>query len=198
MKSLYLIIDIKQDEASIFHTLVSLLGKYPIYALQIWNYSPKKDELVLRIKFLANENKIPIILNNDWKSALKLGLDGVHFDEMQDLNLKAHLSGLIIGFTIGNYPDKIRKAEQWNADYISFCSMFPSSTANSCELVTSEAVIKSKALFSKKIFLTGGITPQNLSSLMDLPYDGIALASGVFRSDNPIKSVNEYLNILNP
>ena len=42
------------------------------------------------------------------------------------------------------------------------------------------------------IFLSGGITPDNMEELKELNYDGIAVVSGIMNAENPLKSLNLY------
>ena len=88
-------------------------------------------------------------------------------------------------------------ADDHALDYISFCSMFPSSTANSCELVSFETVRQARLITSLPIFLAGGIRPGNIEALKELDYSGIAVVSGVMSANNPAEAINLYHEKLN-
>ena len=75
--------------------------------------------------------------------------------------------------------DAVKWAAEHHVDYISFCSMFPSSSAATCEIVSYESVKKAAKIFDKPLFLAGGIYPGNIKQLKDLEYDGIAVISGI-------------------
>jgi len=86
----------------------------------------------------------------------------------------------------------IEKTVDLGADYISFCSMFPSVTANSCELVDFETVKKAKEQFDIPIFLAGGIDLAKIAELKPLQANGIAVVSGIFSHEDPSEQVLKY------
>src|SRR5690606_14732905 len=86
----------------------------------------------------------------------------------------------------------VRWAAENEIDYLSFCSMFPSSTANSCELVDFETVRSARSIFQKPIFLAEGLKHGNLGKLEGLLYDGIALISGIMSADDPAGAIRKY------
>lgn len=198
MKSIYLIADLSQNPDYLLKSLDSVLPHSEIFALQLWgNQFDKK--IIEEIRDLCRNNKVPVLINQNWRLAAELNLSGVHFDELPaDFDeFCSVISQMMLGFTTGNDLEKIRQAEELGADYISFCSLFPSVTANSCEFVNFETIRESRKLFLGQIFLAGGISPENIPSLKDLPYDGIAVASGILGAENPEEALKQYLTLLN-
>lgn len=195
MKSIYLITRLNSDDAKLIDNLERLLKYDEIYALQLYDFNGEPSEHISKVKEICAKNNVPLFIGDDWKTALELEFDGVHYEEIPGniLEIKQKNKNLKIGITTGNDMEKIKAAEKIGADYISFCSIFPSKTANSCEFVNLDSVQKSKNHFSGKIFLAGGITPENIHQLSGLPYDGIAVVSGIFSADDPEKSLIQYL-----
>ncbi|KQK26746.1 thiamine monophosphate synthase [Chryseobacterium aquaticum] len=194
---IYLIIDPSMEEEILFAKL-NLIVKEKIAAIQVWdNFKEDQniEELLLKIYEKASPNNIPIIINNRWELLKQSPLDGIHFDEIPENfnDIKKEINrDIIAGITCNNELSIIEYAEKHQFDYISFCSMFPSKTANSCELVVFETVQKAKNIFNGKIFLAGGIDLGNIENLSQLNYDGIAVVSGIMSAENPSENIKMY------
>lgn len=194
---IYLIIDPSMNEEILFSKL-NLIVKEKIAAIQIWDHFKENqniEELLLKIYEKTSSHKIPLLINNRWEYLKQIQLDGVHFDKIPENfnDIKKEISrDFIIGITCNNDLSNIEYAEEHQFDYISFCSMFPSKTANSCELVNFETVQKAKNIFIGKIFLAGGIDLNNIKNLNELNYDGIAVVSGIMSAENPSETIKKY------
>ncbi|QCK14452.1 thiamine phosphate synthase [Mangrovivirga cuniculi] len=69
----------------------------------------------------------------------------MHFDEIpRDFDrIKSNVpNNRIFGLTVNNDLDIIKEAIDYGFDYLSFCTVFPSETNNSCELVDPKIVKK--------------------------------------------------------
>lgn len=194
---IYLIIDPSMDEEILFSKLNQIV-KEKIAAIQIWdNFKENQniEELLLKIHEKSSSHKIPLLINNRWEDLKQIPLDGIHFDEIPEnfKSIKKEINrDLIIGITCNNELSTIEYAEENQFDYISFCSIFPSKTANSCELVNFKTVQQAKSIFSGKIFLAGGIDLNNIKKLNELNYDGIAVVSGIMSAENPSETIKNY------
>lgn len=198
MKSVYLIADISQNPDHLQESLKSVLPYSEIFAVQLWGNRYDK-KFIEEISDLCRHHKVPVLINQNWRLAEELNLSGVHFDEhpVDFGEFRSVNSQMMLGFTTGNDLEKIRQAEELGADYISFCSLFPSVTANSCEFVNFETITESRQMFSGQIFLAGGISPENISKLKVVPYNGIAVASGILGAQHPEEALKQYLTLLN-
>ncbi|WP_332452896.1 thiamine phosphate synthase [Chryseobacterium aquaticum] len=194
---IYLIIDPSMEEEILLSKL-NLIVKEKIAAIQVWdNFKEDQniEELLLKIYEKASPNNIPIIINNRLELLKQIPLDGIHFDEIPENfnDIKKEINrDFIAGITCNNELSTIEYAKKNQFDYISFCSMFPSKTANSCELVDFETVQKAKSIFSGKIFLAGGIDLSNIENLSQLNHDGIAIVSGIMSAENPSENIKKY------
>ncbi|MBD8083988.1 thiamine phosphate synthase [Chryseobacterium caseinilyticum] len=194
---IYLIIDPSMDEEILFSKL-NLIVKEKIAAIQIWdNFKDNQnlEELLLKIYAKTSLHNIPLLINNRWEILKQIPLDGIHFDEIpENFNrIKKEINrDFITGITCNNDLSTIEYAEKHQYEYISFCSMFPSKTANSCELVSFATVQKAKSIFSGKIFLAGGIDLNTIENLDKLDYDGIAVVSGIMSAENPSETIKKY------
>lgn len=194
--NLYVIIDPSKAKEKLLFDLESVL-KEGVDLLQVWdNFSSENDdELILKMIDLSRKNSTPILINNRIDFLEKYDFDGIHFDEVpkDESVLKSELlKNKLIGITCNNDISLIEKTVDLGADYISFCSMFPSVTANSCELVDFETVKKAKEQFDIPIFLAGGIDLTKIAELKPLQANGIAVVSGIFSHEDPSKQVLKY------
>jgi thiamine-phosphate pyrophosphorylase len=169
-----------------------------ICAVQLWNHwknNADKQKIINRVHDLTKFGGIPLILNEFFDFTETSDFEGIHLDKPDDTRLKYlnMFPDLIWGLTCSNNLNDMIWANEHNLDYISFCSMFPSSTSNSCELVTAETVKRANEIFQNPVFLAGGINHQTLPLLKNSRFDGIALVSAIMDSPNPKKEVEIYL-----
>ncbi len=199
---IYLVIDPSMEENQLLESLEMAVSAKPC-ALQIWDNFQSNDQvssLICKIKMICRDSEIPILMNNHPEWAELFELDGVHFDELTGEHLSSipqlKQQGKIIGITVNNDFELIQKAIFADVDYLSFCSMFPSSTANSCDLVQFETVRKTKKQTSIPIFLAGGISTESIAKLQSLDFDGIAVVSGVMSAADPGTAISQYQQLL--
>jgi thiamine-phosphate pyrophosphorylase len=201
-KGIYLIADPSMEETSLLEKIHRLVRE-PLSAVQIWDHFIKGQDplpLIEKIRTICHAAKIPVIINNQWRLLGECPLDGVHFDHLPaDYSaIKQRINRCFIsGLTCNNDLLAVQRAQDLSFDYISFCSLFPSSTENSCELVKFATVQKASALFKGLIFLAGGIKPCHLETLKPLPFDGIAILSGILQANDPVTSIQQYHTLLN-
>lgn len=201
-KGVYLVIDPSMDRSVVTHKLQQAL-KGSVVAVQIWdNFRQDEDikSLITTILDLCHPHDIPVLINNQWEWLLHTKLDGVHFDEIPknfDHIKKTLKKEHIIGLTCNNDLTGVKWADSYGLDYVSFCSVFPSPTANSCNLVTFDTIRKAGETTSLPIFLAGGITPENMDKLRGLDYSGIAVVSGIMGTDDPAAAVKDYQTKMN-
>ncbi len=195
----YVVIDPSMQKEKLIHKLTDILDE-PIVAVQIWDHFPavgNNQELVAELSSLCHKKDVPVLINNHWDWLLSNDLDGVHFDSVPedfDLIKRAVKREFIAGVTCGNDLSVVRWADNNFLDYISFCSVFPSATSNSCELVTPETIIEAKNITSMPVFLAGGIRPENINELNRLPYEGVAVISGIMNSETPGMAARAYIS----
>jgi thiamine-phosphate pyrophosphorylase len=197
----YVVLDPFMDQEILLYKLNIILEE-PVAAVQLWDhFSPQTDNMGLigKITKLCHGKDIPVIINNHWEWLSETDLDGVHFDlipgnfgQIKD----AVTRDFICGLTCSNDLSLVKWADDNHLDYISFCSVFPSATSNSCELVKFETICQAKRITAIPVFLAGGINPENMHELKDLPYEGVAVISGIMRSETPGLSVRAYIDQL--
>jgi thiamine-phosphate pyrophosphorylase len=76
--------------------------------------------------------------------------------------------------------------------------MFPSTSAGSCTIVMPSTVREARGITNLPLFVSGGITPENILSLRKLtPFDGVAVISGIMSADDTSLKVRSYQDALN-
>lgn len=194
---IYVVVDPQQEEKLLLQRLKIIVEK-GVSAVQIWDHfkdDQNVEELVAKIQRLCLPRQLPLLINNRWEDVPKLGLDGVHFDQIpQDLTtIKSKVGDqAIIGLTCGNAMESIEWAAQNKIDYISFCSLFPSKSAGACELVSHKVIKEARKRYKGTLYLAGGIAPDNLTTLSDLAFDGIAVISGLMDAKHPDRALEAY------
>lgn len=198
----YLVVDPSMDETQLFSKLQQVLEQ-EIAAVQIWDHwlkTTNKKLVIEKLCALCHTHNVPVLINNDWQLLNEFNLDGVHFDEIP-ANVEEVRKNLgrefIVGITCNNDLSTVEWATKHKLDYVSFCSVFPSSTSNSCDLVSFDTIRKARQIASLPIFLAGGISLDNMNKLKELDFDGVAVISGIMNQEDPALATRKYLSELN-
>jgi thiamine-phosphate pyrophosphorylase len=196
---IYLVINPAMDEDLLLNKLTAaLLGG--LQAVQLWdNWAPGagKHALINKAAELCRPYNVPLLINNDWQLLLENPLlNGIHFDEIPEdiaaIRAKADRE-FLAGITCSDDLQPALYANENGFDYVSFCAMFPSPSAGSCSIVMPETVRQARALTAMPLFVSGGITPANARELKaTVPFDGIAVISGIMSADDPEKIIKQY------
>jgi thiamine-phosphate pyrophosphorylase len=193
---LYLVVDPKPGMSILDRVKSALRGGVDIIQLwNNWNTDDQRSEIILQVCAMAHQHHVPVLINENWQLLNDFPLDGVHFDlipkDWSDIKEKIN-KPFIAGITCGNEEEKITWAINNNLDYISFCSMFPSSTANHCDLVEPDIIKQTRQKSDIPIFVSGGITPENIFSVMVLGVSGVAVLSGILKTENSETAAREF------
>jgi thiamine-phosphate pyrophosphorylase len=200
---IYLVIDPAMDTETLLTKLSAALTA-GIQAVQIWDNWKEGDDRLSLITSIGQHCKhygVPLLINEDWKLLLESEwLQGVHFDHVPN-NLasirKLIAKPFLTGITCSGNLDTVIWAHNNQLDYISFCAMFPSPSAGTCDIVMPATVKKARTLTAMPIFVSGGITPSNIVLLKkETPFDGVAVISGILSSENPGNMVKTYQDAL--
>lgn len=198
---IYLVIDPSMNRTALLKKLEEALSA-EISVVQIWDNWQNvinKEEIIDEVCAICHRYQIPAIINNDWSLLNSFPLDGVHFDIIPE-NFDQIRNNIgrefLSGITCNNDLSIIKWADQNQLNYISFCSVFQSSTSNSCELVSFDNIQQARQITSLPIFLAGGIQLGNMHKLQELNYDGVALVSGIMSAEDPAQITKQYLELL--
>lgn len=197
-EGVYLVVDPQMQNTVLMNKLKQIMDKSEIAAVQIWDNfknTENKISLINEICKVCENYRVTVLLNNNWDILKQTEASGLHFDEIPNnfKEIKKNIpSDALLGLTCNNNLETVEWADRNNMDYISFCSIFPSSTANSCDLVDFEIIKKAQEITEMPIFLAGGIKPSNMHLLKELDFEGVAVISGIMSAENPAVSTENY------
>ena len=159
----------------------------------------KPLELAKKLLGLANGYNVPLIINNDIQLAKEVGAHGVHMDRYAVIPAdvrKAVGEQSIVGYTVGNDLERVRWAETVGADYVSFCAVFPTTSATQCEIIPLRTIRSTKSLTRLPVFASGGINLSNVHLVLETGVDGIAVISSILKAQNPEKTAKSFKEII--
>lgn len=189
LKGLYLVVDCSIEKNKLLKKIIDAL-EGGIDIIQVWSNWKDKNygyEISKEILRLTKNYNVPVLINNDYKLANEIKANGVHFDDFKILpkQVKKINENLIVGYTIGNDLNKALFAEKIGADYISFCSCFPTPSVDKCEIVPLSTIKETKNKLKIPVFASGGITLENVEEVLKTGVDGIAVISAILKAENP-------------
>ena len=164
-----------------------------------WKDDSKGVDLGKKLAKLANQYSVPFVVNNDLEVALKIGADGVHIDgtEPSPSLIRKKMGGdSIVGVTCGTNMEKVLWADREKVDYISFCSMYHSSSVNECDIVPMQMVTEARRTISIPIFASGGISLTNTHKIIEAGGDGVASISTIMTSKDPKLTTQQLKEIV--
>ncbi len=204
LNGIYLVVDPTMEQAELLDKIEQSL-EGGIRILQIWNHWPDgmndydKEQLITYIKQMADKYNVPVLINDDWELLKNTDVHGIHFESIPENfeHIKEEVGcDFIAGITCSNDLEVVKWAEDHDFDYVSFCAMFPSPSVESCPIVQPETVRKARGITDMPLFLSGGITPENIGELDELDFNGVAVISGILNSKEPRKITKKYKQTL--
>lgn len=156
-------------------------------------------EEAIKIKQLAMDYNVPLIINDRVDIALASEADGVHVGQ-SDLPVKKvrELVGKdkIIGASVQTLQEAI-EAQNAGADYLGVGAMFPTSTKADAIEVSLEELKKICEQISIPIVLIGGINEQAIPNFKDFPVEGFAVVSAILAKNNIKEASKKLLELIN-
>ncbi len=144
---------------------------------------------------ICHSHNVPLIINDDYETALKCGADGVHVG-IEDAPVaeirRIAGSDFIIGATAKTIK-QARLAEGAGADYLGVGAVFPSPTKANAKRITPEQLKEICGSVSIPAVAIGGITAANVSGIKGCGHSGAAVVSAVFGAKD-IKAAAEELH----
>lgn len=200
---IYLVLDPAMDKIRLLNKLSAALAT-GIQVVQIWNNWPEgADKLgwIEDVAELCKFRQVPLLINEDWDLLTRSShLQGVHFDHIPasfDSIKQTVGRPFLTGITCSGDLQTVVWANTHHCDYISFCAMFPSASVQSCDIVMPATVRQARTLTPIPLFVSGGITPENIVSLRkETPFDGVAVISGILSAEDPQQKVQQYKDAL--
>lgn len=151
----------------------------------------------VEIKKLADQYKVPFVINDNIEIARKVDADGVHVgqDDMPVEEVRKLLGeNKIIGVSAHNVEEAM-KAEKNGADYLGVGAVCATSTKSEATVVTMEEMSKICQSVSIPVVAIGGINKDTIMKLEGTGVDGVAVVSGIFGAKNIKEATKELLEI---
>ena len=130
-----------------------------------------------------------LIINDHADIALAVGADGVHLGQ-DDLPLKEArkiMGGRIIGISTHNL-DQAKEAELGGADYIGFGPVFHTTTKDAGTPKGIDKIKTVKENVSIPVVAIGGISLDNIVSVIEAGADTVALATAICKGDMAVNA----------
>lgn len=149
-----------------------------------------------KLRELTRRYGAVLIVNDHPDIALAVDADGVHLGQ-EDLPLREArrlMGGKIVGISTHSVSEAI-DAFKGGADYIGFGPVFRTATKEAGEPRGTAMLGEIKRRVEMPVVAIGGISVENLPSVLDSGADAVAVASAVLRGDI-LKNVKDFLEII--
>ena len=199
--SLYLVTD-KSDDVEKFLRTIEEAIKGGVSVVQIREKTADTLDfynLALKVKRIATQYNVPLIINDRVDVALAIDADGVHVGQSDmpcDVTRKLVGPDKIVGVSAATI-EEAKKAEKDGADYIGTGAVFPTATKDDAPKITKKDLKEIVDSINISVVAIGGITLDNAHELTDTGIKGLSVVSAIMSSDDPKKSSEKLLNIFN-
>ena len=189
------------SENNYFNVIDSVLRHKPQFIQLRAKNVEKKDLLnkAKKIREISARYGVKFIVNDYPDVAIDSGADGVHIGHLDDAYLRIRdMIGhnKIIGVSCYGDIDRCIKFSELGADYIAIGTpYFTKTKPERIKTELSQMVEIVNKVTKTPIFAIGGIDNSNISEILNVGVDGIAVINSVFGVDDPSKSALELVNI---
>lgn len=198
LNGLYLILD---PAACPHRSLAEALKQAAAGGVRLVQYRNKTASMkdayaeALPLRTRAAELGVTFIVNDRCDLALAVDADGVHLGQGDlPLELARKVMGprKLIGLSTHN-AEQVREAERLKPDYIGFGPIFPPGSKQDHDPVVGvEGLRAIRTLTHLPIFAIGGITTDNVGSVMQAGADGVAVISAILAAADIAAAVSTF------
>lgn len=181
----------------------ALEGGAKILQMRWKKYSSDREffKLAERAEMICKKRGVLFIINDRFDIALCSGADGVHLgeDDLPPLKVREKAGEkFIIGFSAHSIEDIEKMDEEKSVDYLSFGSVFPTSTKREGRVIVQGLEKLKEAVKRTKIplYAIGGISKSNLRKIKETGVFGFCCISAIFEGD-PLENLNSLNSIWN-
>lgn len=150
----------------------------------------------IQMKSLANEYRVPLVINDNVEVARKSGADGVHIgqNDMEIAKAKEILGNdKIVGVSVQTV-EQAKLAQSQGADYLGVGAVFSTSTKQDAKAVSYDMLKQICEAVSIPVVAIGGISADNIEKLKGSKISGVAVVSAIFGSNNMRQATKNLLN----
>ncbi len=153
--------------------------------------------LATDIREITREKGTNLVINDRVDIALAVEADGVHLGwQSMDIETVRKMIGRdkLIGFSAHNLQEAVA-AENSGADYVTISPIFDTAYKDYyIEPLGVEEIGKIKEQINIPAVALGGISENNVSSVLESGADGIAVISAILQSEDPRQSASRLYN----
>ena len=198
MKGIYAILDENNYNFDDLDNIVFKMINKNIKIFQIRiksNFSNSHIKIIKKVKKICDTHKSTLVLNDNINITRELNLDGLHIGS-KDIDIASARSFLgkkkIIGVSCYNNIKLSLSAEKNSASYVSFGSLYNTSTKSNASNLNEITFVSAKKVLSIPICLIGGINSDNIHYVIKLNSDLIAISKGLSSNDKLEYISNAY------
>lgn len=187
---LYLISPPEIDPAGFAETLAHMLEAVPIACIRL-ALATNDEARIIRaadaVREVAHGRDVPLVLDNHYLLAARLGLDGVHLTDGARRIRKARAelgADAIVGAFCGNLRHEGLSAGEAGADYVSFGPIGASVLGDGSQ-ANPDLFQWWSEMIEIPVVAEGALDPENLRALAPFT-DFFALGEEVWRADDPV------------
>ncbi|ARJ50259.1 thiamine phosphate synthase [Staphylococcus lutrae] len=155
-----------------------------------------KKAMAIRLRDICRAYHVPFIVNDDIDLAIEIDADGVHVgqDDAKISSFKHLLKGKTIGLSVGSF-EEYDQSDLTDVDYIGVGPVYETRSKSDAKRPGGIQLIRRMREYDAHIPMVaiGGITEENVASLIKNGADGIATISSITHSANIENSVKRYL-----
>jgi thiamine-phosphate pyrophosphorylase len=147
---------------------------------------------------LCKQYQVPFIINDSIELCLALNADGVHIgaDDGNIAEVKARLgANKILGASCYNRFDLALSAQQASATYVAFGACFASSTKPHAPVASLDLFKKANAQLHIPAVAIGGITLENVPSVIQAGANSIAVINAIFNADDVKLAAQQFAHL---
>ena len=189
MKGIYAILDENNYNFDDLDNIVFKMINKNIRIFQIRiksSFSNSHIKTIKKVKKVCDTYNSTLVLNDNINITRELNLDGLHIGS-KDIDIASARSFLgknkIIGVSCYNNIKLSLSAEKKSASYVSFGSLYNTSTKRNATSLNEITFVSAKKVLSIPICLIGGINSGNIHYVIKLNSDLIAISKGLSSND---------------
>lgn len=197
--SLYLITDRYLTGSKEFYSSVRRALQGGVTILQIREKDATSEEFYsigLKLREIADEFNVPLIVNDRLDIALAINADGVHLGQGDlPLGVVRRLlgPGKILGYSVTN-PQEARYGERNGANYLGAGPVFSTdSKKDAPNPIGIEGLREIKQSVSIPVVAIGGVNITNLNEVKETGVDGISVISAILSRDDTFAAARELI-----
>lgn len=168
-------------------------------ALHVRGHGRSGAELFGLADALGGAGAAALLVNDRVDVALAAGADGVQLGR-RSLPVSAAREllgdGALVGYS-AHEPEEAAEQARAGADFVHFGTVYPSASHPERSASGIEALAEAAAGADVPVLAIGGVTPERAAEVLDAGASGVAVLSGVWHAQDPVRAAGRYLVALN-